>query len=175
MKTVLVFVSTLDGKITKWNDPNVSKWSSREDQNYFKKIWRDSKLIIMGSNTFSADPVKPSSKLLLVIMTGKPIKFKKYEVPGKIEFSDESPSKLVSRFAKKGYEQMLIVGGAHLATSFLKENLIDELWLTIEPRIFGMGMNFAIDEKLNIKLQLINYEKVNKRGTLITKYAISKK
>ncbi len=34
---------------------------------------------------------------------------------------------------------MLVVGGPHVATSFLKAQLIDELWLTIEPKIFGMG------------------------------------
>jgi dihydrofolate reductase len=70
---------------------------------------------------------------------------------------------------------MLVVGGAHIGTSFLKEQLIDELWLTIEPRIFGAGSNFAIEEKLDINLQLIKCEKVNTRGTLITKYAVLKK
>lgn len=64
---------------------------------------------------------------------------------------------------------MLIVGGAHIATSFLKEQLIDELWLTIEPNIFGTGGSFVIEEKLNINLQLISCERVNKQGTLIAK------
>jgi dihydrofolate reductase len=82
MRTVLVFVSTLDGKVTKWSESNVSLWSSQEDQKYFKKIWNDSKLLIMGSNTFNADPIKPSSNQLLVIMTREPSKYKKYEVSG---------------------------------------------------------------------------------------------
>ena len=175
MKTVLVFVSTLDGKVTKWSESNVSLWSSQEDQKYFKKIWNDSKLLIMGSNTFSADPIKPSSNQLLVIMTREPSKYKKYEVSGQLEFSDKSPDQLTLRFAKEGYEQMLVVGGAHIGTSFLKEQLIDELWLTIEPRIFGAGSNFAIEEKLDINLHLISCERVNEQGTLITKYAVLKK
>jgi dihydrofolate reductase len=70
---------------------------------------------------------------------------------------------------------MLVVGGPHIATSFLREQLIDELWLTIEPKIFGMGANFAIDAKLDIDTRLIQYEKVNDQGTLITKYAVLKK
>jgi dihydrofolate reductase len=128
----------------------------------------------MGSNTFNADPIKPSSNHLLVIMTREPSKYRKYEVTDKLEFSEKSPSELVLRFAKKGCEQLFVVGGAHIGTSFLKEQLVDELWLTIEPKIFGMGINFAIDEKLDISLQLISCEKVNEQGTLITKYAISK-
>jgi dihydrofolate reductase len=66
------------------------------------------------------------------------------------------------------------VGGPHVATSFLKEQLIDELWLTLEPKIFGTGGNFATDENLDINLRLIHCEKVNKQGTLITKYAVLK-
>jgi dihydrofolate reductase len=54
----------------------------------------------------------------------------------------------------------------------LKEQLIDELWLTIEPRIFGTGGSFVIEENLDIKLKLISYEKVNDEGTLITKYGV---
>jgi|GEM_PF-3176891 len=34
-------------------------------------------------------------------------------------------------------------GGAHIATSFLKENLVDELWLIRSPKIFGEGGNFV--------------------------------
>ena len=174
MRTVLVFVSTLDGKVTKWSESNVSLWSSPEDQKYFKKIWNDSKLLIMGSNTFNADPIKPSPNQLLVIMTSEPSKYKKYEVSGQLEFSDKSPGQLTLHFAKQGYDQMSVVGGAHISTSFLKEQLIDELWLTIEPRIFGVGSNFAIEEKLDINLHLISCEKINEKGTLLTKYAVLK-
>ena len=34
MKTILVFVSTLDGKITKWGDAHVKSWSSQKDQEF---------------------------------------------------------------------------------------------------------------------------------------------
>jgi len=60
METILVFVATLDGKITKWGDPYARKWSSKEDQEYFRMIWKDSRLIVMGSSTFDAHRVKPS-------------------------------------------------------------------------------------------------------------------
>jgi len=71
-------------------------------------------------------------------------------------------------------KSVLIVGGAQIATAFLKEQLIDELWLTIEPRIFGNGASFVTDEKLDIDLSLISTEKINERGTLITKYSVIK-
>jgi len=174
MKNILVFVSTLDGKVTKWGDPYIKSWSSKNDQNYFKKIWNDTRLIIMGSNTYNADPIKPSPNHLLVIMTRHPLQYKRKETSGQLEFTDESPARLVERFEKEGLEQILIVGGAHIATSFLKEQLIDELWLTIEPKIFGLGGNFVIEEKLDINLQLISCDKINNQGTLINKYEVIK-
>ena len=48
MKIVLVFVSTLDGKVTKWGDPHVKSWSSHSDQDYFKKMWNDARLNYYG-------------------------------------------------------------------------------------------------------------------------------
>jgi dihydrofolate reductase len=173
MKTIVVFVTTLDGKITKWWDPHVMRWTSKEDQKYFRKIWIESPLIIMGSGTFDFDPIKPSPNSLLHIMTRNPAKYKSYEVPGQLEFSDEAPQDLVNRFQNK-YERMLVVGGPHIATSFFKAGLVDELWLTLEPKIFGKGGNFMIEEELDIDLQQISLETINDRGTMITKYAVIK-
>lgn len=173
MKTILIFVSTLDGKITKWGEPHVKLWSSHQDQDYYKKVWNESQLIVMGSNTFNAGSF-PSSNPQLIIMSRRPDKYKNL-ISGQIEFTNESPVELTDRFKRKGHKQMLVVGGPHVATSFLKEQLIDELWLTLEPKIFGTGGNFATDVKLDINLRLIHYEKVNKQGTLITKYVVLKK
>jgi dihydrofolate reductase len=172
MKTIVVFVTTLDGKITKWGDPHVHRWSSKEDQTYFKKTWSESPLIIMGSATFNFAPVKPTPNQLLVIMTRNPAKYKEYEVAGQLEFSDESPAELTERFKAIGYEQMLVVGGPHLATSFFKDKLVDELWLTLEPKIFGKGGNFVIEEELDVELKQLSLEKINERGTMIVKYEV---
>ena len=172
MKVLLVFVSTLDGKVTKWGNPHVKIWSSQQDQEYFKEIWNTSPLVIMGSNSFKAESFSLSSNQLFVVMTKHPSKYKQYEVPGKLEFTDKSPVALTQQFKIQGYETMLVAGGPHVATSFLKEQLIDELWLTLEPRIFGTGGNFAIDENLDIQLKLLTCEKVNEQGTLITKYSV---
>jgi len=152
----------------------VKKWTSLKDQEYFKKIWSESQLIILGSGTFDAEPITPPLNNLLVIMTRNISNYKKYEVLGHLEFSDKSPVELTEQFEKRGFKTMIVAGGAHIATSFLKEQLIDELWLTIEPKIFGTGGNFVIEEDLDINLTLISFEKVNEKGTLITKYSVDK-
>jgi len=174
VKITLIFVTTLDGKVTKWGDPHVQQWSSKEDQAYFKKAWADHKLLIMGSGTFDAEPFNPPKNNRLIIVTRNNAKYKDQEVPGNLEFTTELPQELAARLKAEGNDEALLVGGPHLATAFLKENLVDELWLTLEPKIFGSGGNFVVDSKLDIKLQLLSYEKINEQGTLIMKYEVLK-
>jgi dihydrofolate reductase len=150
MRIILVFVSTLDGKITRWGDPKVSSWTSEEDKKYFRKTWNEAPLIVMGSNTFRAEKLGSVKDHLIVVMTRHPSTYKDKEVRGQLEFSDESPAQLAARFEKASFERMLVVGGAHIATSFLKAGLINEIWLTIEPKIFGKGGSFVIEQELDL-------------------------
>lgn len=174
MKTFLVFVSTVDGKITRWGDPLVRKWSSKEDQEYFSALMQKSPLVVLGSNTYLADPIKPRENRLLLVLTSNPDRFKNQEVPGQLEFINQNPTRLIEIYKDKGFEKMLVAGGPRVATSFIKEKLIDELWLTIEPHIFGTGGSFVTDEDLNIQLELISIEKLNIKGTLLLKYTVKR-
>jgi dihydrofolate reductase len=174
MRIFLVFVTTLDGKITRWGDPHVMSWSSKEDQQYFLKLWREEKVIILGSATYDIEPITPPKNNRLIIVTSHPDSYKDKEVTGHLEFTNESPAALAERLEHEGYDRIMLAGGPHLATSFLKENLVDELWLTLEPKIFGSGGNFVVDSKLDIHLEMKSFEKVNEQGTLIVKYEVRK-
>jgi dihydrofolate reductase len=66
MKAILIFVSSLDGKVTKWGTSNVRLWTSHQDQDYYKNVLNESKLVVMGSNTFNADTFKPSVNHLFI-------------------------------------------------------------------------------------------------------------
>jgi dihydrofolate reductase len=173
MKTILIFVSTLDGKITKWGDPMIRSWSSRADQDQFDAIWNKTRVIIMGSGTYNPAPLKADPKHLFIVLTRLFSKYETSNVPGLLEFTNETPIQILKRFENE--ENVLVVGGPHIATSFLKEQLIDELWLTFEPRIFGSGANLVTDERLDIDLRLNSVEQINEHGTLIAKYVILKK
>jgi dihydrofolate reductase len=172
MEVILVFVSTIDGKVTKWGNPVVKTWTSKEDQLYFNDLMKNSNLIVMWRRTYENDPVKSIPGRLMVVMTGNPEKYKEKEKSGEIIFSDQSPIDLVNYYSLKGYDKMLMVGGPQLATSFIKEKLINQIWLTLEPKIFGTGGNFASNLNLDIDLQLMSVKKVNSQGTLILKYSV---
>lgn len=180
MKIILIDVSSLDGKLTKWKGNDVYEWSSREDFMHFQKVKSENNLLVMGSGTFDKVKnlqhagLKPEKERLRIIMTQKPNQYQQYVVPGQMEFTDEAPLELVTRLEKMGYKQMLLVSGGRVATSFFKEQLIDELWLTLEPKIFGSGAPLIQEGAFDINLKLFDMQKLNNNGTLLLKYQVLK-
>jgi len=172
MKIILIDVMSLDGKLTKWEGNNVYEWSSPEDFALFSKTRDTNNLLVMGSGTFEAVQPQPEKERLRIVMTSRPERYDSSVIPGQLEFTNEHPRELVKRLEKLGYKQMLLVGGQRIATSFLNEHLINELWLTIEPKVFGIGDPLVSAEKMDIDLELLQSKKLNKQGTLLLKYKI---
>lgn len=85
---------------------------------------------------------------------------------GDVEWTDQPPQELLERLAKDGYESVAICGGAQIYSTFLTEGLVDELYLTIEPIIFGQGIKFA-NEVPQQNLTLIETNKLNDNTVLL--------
>ncbi len=176
MKVTMVMLSSADGKTTKGNDNNIYTWTSTEDQKYFFSLIKKNNLIIMGSETYNAS--KPVIKLekgkLRIVLTRNPKKYITQTVVGQLEFSEETPEKLIKRLSSLGYKKALLVGGSIINGLFLKQNLVNELCLTIEPKIFGNGKNIIEGQSFDKSLRLISAKKLNKGGTLLLNYKINK-
>ena len=178
MKIIAITVTSLDGRFTKGSEKNIYQWSSKEDFEHFKEVVNKHNLLVMGSGTF--EPVKdikevglkPEKERLRIIMTRNPERYKEFVVPGQMEFTNESPRELVTRLEKQGYQQMLLVGGSRLSGSFLQEGLINELLITIEPKLFGNGDFLHSDSLLDTNLQLLDVKKLNQKGTMVLHYKI---
>lgn len=176
MKVTMVMLSTVDGRTTKGNDSNIYAWTSSEDQKYFFSLLEKNNLIVMGSSTYEAvrSRIKLQKKKLRIVMTRKPEKYAIETVKEQLEFSSETPKELIKRMKILGYKDILLVGGSIINGLFLKENLVDEFYLTIEPKIFAKGKNIIEGQLLNTKLQLLSIKKINKAGTLLLKYKVNK-
>jgi dihydrofolate reductase len=174
MKVILLDVMSLDGKLTKWEDSPASEWASAEDGEQFLKKVRQSSAVIMGSKTFFINDLHPHTERLSIIMTRTPESYKDLAVAGQLEFTKEQPKELIARLEKAGHNEVLLISGSTIATLFFQEQLIDELWMTIEPKLFGKGLSVVGDQKLDISLQLLQVMQLNKRGTLQLKYQVIK-
>jgi dihydrofolate reductase len=83
-----------------------------------------------------------------------------------------NPSKTdVKKFiAKLKYKKIAILGGAQTYAYCLKNNLLDELYLTIEPLVFGAGISLFGEEDLEKKFKLEFIKKLNNKGSVLLKY-----
>lgn len=169
-------VTSLDGRSTqKGKGTNIHSWTSPEDQKYFANIVSTAHLIIMGSTTYEAarGGMQHRNDLLRVVITRDPSKYETEKIPGKLEFTNETPAELIKRLEKKGYREGYLVGGAQTNTAFFKEGLVTEVWQTLEPRILGMGNGIVGEEVVDFSLKLISIEKMNQNGTLLLKYQVA--
>lgn len=173
MKIILAIVTSLNGKSTK-NSQASKIWASKEDQSHFSSLIKQNNLIVMGSNTYLQvkSQIKNSPGKLRIIMTKHPQKYEIETIPNQLEFSADTPKILIKKLEKRGYKNLLLVSGASLNTSFFKQKLINELWLTLEPKIFGTGHNLIDETNLNINLKLLSSRQLNSQGTLLLKYEI---
>jgi dihydrofolate reductase len=69
-------------------------------------------------------------------------------------FWADAPAVLIQWLASEGYETAVLAGGATINSLFLGAGLIDEMMLTVVPRIFGQGLSL-FSEPADIKLSLI--------------------
>ena len=176
MKVTMVLVSSLNGKLTMGSSPDIHSWASKEDFKFFSSLRDKHNLIIMGRKTYEAarGKIKLDPKKLRIVLTKKPSKYAEDTIIGSLEFTDETPVNLLNRLESKGYRNVLVVGGSEINGLFLKSNLVDELYLTIEPKIFGKGKPIVAEDELELQLKLVRIRKLNKLGTLNLKYHIKK-
>ncbi len=175
MKVILVMVATINGKTTKGNSPGTTDLASIEDQDYFFQTLQDNNLLIMGSKTYEVAKknMEHTSDRLRIVMTSRPQDYQKDAVAGKLEFNSLSPRVLLESLEKKEFTQAILLGGEKTNTAFLKENLVNEIWLTLEPKIFGKGNDLLSSVELDLNLQLLQSEKLNDAGTLLLKYEVN--
>jgi dihydrofolate reductase len=88
-------------------------------------------------------------------------------IPNVLEFSNLEPQGLLKSLDDEGVTEVAIIGGSQINSSFLQENLVDEIYLTIAPMLFGRGLSFAAEYDLDMKLQLIDEEKLSDNVVLL--------
>jgi dihydrofolate reductase len=174
MKITLVMVASVDGKTTKWAESGIYEWTSKEDREYFFSLIQKSPVIIMGRKTFDAarKMMRLSPEILRIVITRDPDKYEKLSVPGQLEFTSDASRNLIERLESRGMTEALLVGGEQINTSFFKEGLVTEVWLTIEPLILGSGNSLVLGEEFDIALRLQSVERLNERGTTLMKYLV---
>jgi dihydrofolate reductase len=157
-----VFIATsLDGFIAR-NDGSID-WLMKantlapagEDCGY-KSFFSKVDAIIMGRHSFekvlSFDPW-PYGEKPVIVLSSQGLDIPDY-LKATVTHSTETPRDLVTRLTSQNYKQLYIDGGVTIQT-FLAEQLINELTITLVPVLLGSGRRLFGQLPEDIELNLI--------------------
>ncbi len=168
MKIMLLAAITLDGKIAR-NETHFVDWSSREDKRLFFATSKRAGVIILGHNTYKTLPAPLPGRLHVVLTTNLS---DKKDIPGEVEFTSAPPAQIVADLEGRGYSEAVLTGGAQVNALFLRSGLVDEIWLTVEPFIFGVGIDVFRGVQFDLRARLIHVEQLNDGGSVHLRYSL---
>ena len=144
-------------------------WRSKEDGEWFTRITKEAGVMVVGSTTYKTFRVKraPPGRRL-VIYTNHP---EAIEGEG-VETTNEDPRVLIPRLERDGLQMVTVIGGSMINKLFLDSGVVDELYLTVEPVLFGAGVPL-FSGPVAAQLQLLDERKLND-NTLLLHYAVRK-
>lgn len=162
---------SVNGYIAKENGD--SEWTSEEDLKGFYKQSKTAGNIIMGKNTYYAASKYgyfPFPDALNIVVSHEKIENKWGD---KVIITEKSPKEIIAMLEEKGFNDAFIAGGGTLNSSFMKEKFIDEIYLDVEPLVFGKGIKVFADADFEFELKLIEINKLN-QNTIQLHYEVIK-
>jgi len=167
MKVILLMALTADGMIARGSMELVD-WTGKADKKYFVDITRKAGVMIMGSKTFDTiGKVLPGRKN--IVMTRDKTRISEDE---DLIFTHQTPEQVIKDLTTQGFQSAALIGGSVINTLFMKKKLIDEIHITMVPRIFGKGLSL-FQKSLDIQLELMDASGIDK-GRVLLKYRVKK-
>lgn len=155
MKVILYMAISLNGMIAKSDDD--TSWISKEEWDSYSLAVRNAGCLIVGHRTYN-------------ILTKQPefseFKDVKLVVVAHDNFKTLAPNHLIAHSPKealellKDYKEVVVAGGGALNASFFEENLIDEVFIDIEPIILGQGIPLFRDKDFERNLRFLGQKKI---------------
>jgi dihydrofolate reductase len=179
-------MQTLDGFIAKSQEDNLS-WGSKEDKAFFKAKTKEIGSMIMGSKTFNAMPKIAFKDRFCIVLTKNPKKYQEKEelknYPSQISFLEPDIDLIKLELEKRNIEHIALIGGGLVNRFFLEKGLVNEIFITISPRLFLAGIPSFNQQNINeliqndgkdslanqqeIKLELLENYLINKEEILL--------
>ena len=149
MKVILIMAETVDGVISRSSNEFVD-WTGSADKKMFMKLTKEAGALIMGSKTYDTIGRPLPGRKNIILTRNK----ERISDNPNLVYTADSPEKILLDLEKEGYTSVALAGGAQVNSLFASRNCIDELIITIAPRIFGLGLRL-FSEPLDLKLKLL--------------------
>lgn len=165
MKTILVAALSADGFIARTADHGAD-WTGSSDKKMFVKLTKAMGNMVMGSTTFATiGRALPGRRT--IVYTSRP---ESIDVEG-VETTSEAPAELLRRLERDGATGVAICGGSHIYTQFMQAGLVQDLYLTYIPVVFGTGLTL-FNAPLDTHMELVDTESLGE-GTVMMHYRVT--
>ena len=164
MNVFIIAAQTLDGFIARDKSHSPFNWTSKEDKQRFVELSKRAGVVVLGSSTFRTFP-KPLKDRLNIV-------YSRSETFEGAETTTLAPSELIKSLEERGFSEVAICGGSQIYTMFLEAGVVDTIYLTIEPLVFGTGISL-FNKELEAKLELVAQTQTP-AGTLFLEYKVLK-
>lgn len=136
----LIAAISADGKIAQNAGQSSLDWTSKEDTRFFVEKTKEIGAVVMGRKTFETIGRPLKDRRMIVMSSTGGSETEKFEGRDGVEWTRETPAELVARLSLKGLTGLAVCGGSMVYSQFLEAGLVDELFLTVEPVLFGAGV-----------------------------------
>jgi dihydrofolate reductase len=162
MQTFIIAALSADGYIAR-DEKHAALWTSKEDKRRFIELTKRAGVVVMGSTTYATLP-RPLKERVNVVYS----RSKTYEGA---ETTQKTPHELLAELRERGFKEVAICGGSYIYTLFMEAKVVDKLYLTIEPIIFGSGVRL-FNKDLTNHLKLVACGQTES-GTLLLEYDVN--
>ena len=167
-KFVGFVAATVDGRISLTKN-KLPDWTSEEDWRFFQKSLVCFDAFVVGRNTYES-AAKRLQKRNTYVLSSRPKTILRQE---NVTFVNPDRVNLAQLFRK--YKNVAVLGGGAVYRYMAEQKLLDEIYVTFEPLVFGRGKEMFAGGTKTIKLCLLSIRKLNKKGTLLLHYRIPHK
>lgn len=156
MKKIMYMATTINGFIAREDDD--TSWISKQEWDSYSVMVRNAGNVIIGHRTYNIITKQPEfaefKDVKIIIISHHT--FTTLSSNHVVVFSPHEALKMLEEFS-----DVIIAGGSILNSSFLKENLVDEIYVDIEPVAIGKGIPLFSTSDFETKLQLLETRKIS--------------
>jgi dihydrofolate reductase len=162
MKVSIYIATSANGFIS--NTRNAPDWLSNEYGQGLYSICEKTKAVIMGRTTYdilAPDHLPLKNEGTTVVLT----KNKQAKADNKtVTFTQNTPGEIVKMLSEKFHKEAVIIGGAMTMGQFMNAGLVNDIYLIVEPVMFGRGLSLLTGVTNEFKLNLLEVTKLNRNS-----------
>ncbi|PIR82483.1 hypothetical protein COU20_02150 [Candidatus Kaiserbacteria bacterium CG10_big_fil_rev_8_21_14_0_10_59_10] len=162
---IAIAAVTLDGRIAA-HERHLTDWTSREDKRLLREVLDSADVVLVGRKTYELARTRLERRgRNCIVLTRSAAGVRR--VHERLAFLNPKKENVRAFIRRHGYRRVVILGGTETYTYCRDAGMLDELYLTIEPVLFGKGLPLLAGKLFVQKGRNVEVKKLNKKGSTL--------